>query len=67
MGKYRKKEWNPKIVVEYVPFPNERARQRAYEQYADTILAGYRNLLKYEKEKAEKEGREFNLEDLFKK
>ena len=42
-----KKKYRWKAVIEYVSFPNERARQRAYEQYADTIIAGYRNKLKF--------------------
>ena len=40
-----KKKYQWKAVIEYVSFTNERARQRAYEQYADTIIAGYNKRL----------------------
>jgi len=46
------KQWE--VVAEYVSFPNERARQRAYEQYADTIIAGYRNEMKLKEQERQK-------------
>jgi hypothetical protein len=50
LDKKQSKQYQWKAVIEYVSFPNEKARQRAYEQYADTIIAGYRNKLKFLKE-----------------
>ncbi|MFH0795871.1 MAG: hypothetical protein V2A65_02295 [Candidatus Omnitrophota bacterium] len=32
-----------KAIIEYVPFPNERVRQRSYELFAESILNAYRN------------------------
>ena len=55
VGKKQNKQYQWKAIIEYVSFPNERARQRAYEQYADTIIVGYRNKLKFLKEQERQE------------
>lgn len=61
VGNKQGKQWE--VIVEYVSFPNERARQRAYEQYADTIIAGYRNELKLKEQERQKSKGLENLAD----
>ncbi len=40
-----KREW--KVRVEFVPFTSERQRERSYELYAESIINGYKNKLKF--------------------
>ena len=49
-GHRTRKKWNWEVEIEYVPFPNERRRERSYELYAESILNAYINWLKLQEE-----------------
>lgn len=34
----KKKKWDWKVTIEYVPYPDEKTRQRCYEYFADSIV-----------------------------
>jgi hypothetical protein len=33
-----RKKWDWKVIIAYVPFPDEKTRRRSYEFYADSIV-----------------------------